>query len=207
MTDLDKYLNMLKSPKVSVRYDACEELRVATESSPEAILALEDATKDKDEFVAERAQKALAADVHQRMGVKMGRAWPFLESKSESQTEPEPEQPVNKAKNLAIGSMVLGIFGMCFSTLNAFGYWLAMSNCGGDGCGDFGVFFLLPMLFLDAVAGLLLGLAGLIPGMIAFHQITKETENGKALAITGIVLGTINCLQGIFIFAILKSFT
>ncbi len=49
MTDLNKCLAMLKSPKASERYDACEELRVASESSPEVVLALEDATKDADQ--------------------------------------------------------------------------------------------------------------------------------------------------------------
>jgi len=76
MTDLDKYLNMLKSPKADTRYSACEELRVATKSSPEVILALEEATQDKDEYVAERAKKALESDVHLLMARKMGRYSP-----------------------------------------------------------------------------------------------------------------------------------
>ena len=90
MTDLDKTLNMLKSQKADTRYDACEELRVASESSPEVILALEEATQDEDEEVAERASKALTSEVHLQMGVKMGRYWAISEVKPEPQTKPEP---------------------------------------------------------------------------------------------------------------------
>ena len=79
MTDLDKYLNMLKSPKASVRCDACEELRVATESNPEVILALEEAAEDEHESVAERARPALKAESHQQMVRKMGSYSPIPE--------------------------------------------------------------------------------------------------------------------------------
>jgi uncharacterized RDD family membrane protein YckC len=75
MTDLINYLIMLKSPKADTRCKACEELRVATESSPEVVLALEEATQDEDEYVAESARQALTADVHNRMALKMGRSW------------------------------------------------------------------------------------------------------------------------------------
>jgi hypothetical protein len=72
MTDLDKYLNMLKSEDADTRFDACDELCVATESSPEIILALEEATQDEDREVAERAGQALGAEVHSQMALKIG---------------------------------------------------------------------------------------------------------------------------------------
>jgi hypothetical protein len=101
MTDLDKYLNMLKSPKADTRYDACEELRLATESSPEIILALIEATQDENEDVAGRARQALGSDVHQRMGIKtgieMGSYLPIVEKEVQTETKIEPE-PVTLRK-------------------------------------------------------------------------------------------------------------
>jgi hypothetical protein len=93
MTDLDKNLEMLNSPQASTRYDACEELRVATESSPEVILALEEATHDENEGVAERATQALLADVHHQMAIQMGKNLPIYEAKSKPAIESEPEKP------------------------------------------------------------------------------------------------------------------
>ena len=90
MSNLNKYLKMLQSPKASVRYDACEELRVATESSPETILALEEATHDKDGGVAERARQALLAEEHLQMGVNMGRYWAISEMELHPQAKYEP---------------------------------------------------------------------------------------------------------------------
>jgi uncharacterized RDD family membrane protein YckC len=86
MTGLDKYTKMLKSPKSDTRYDACEELRLATESSPEVVLALEEATHDEDAYVAERARQALSVDVHTQMALKMGRSWAIPESETVNQS-------------------------------------------------------------------------------------------------------------------------
>jgi uncharacterized RDD family membrane protein YckC len=97
MTDLNKCLEKLKSPNPSERYEACEELRVATESSPEAILALEEAIRDEDPYVVERAIPALAADVHQQMGVKMGRYAPT------PGVEPIPGEQPSKALSVTQG--------------------------------------------------------------------------------------------------------
>lgn len=59
MTDESKLLEMLNSPKASVRYDACELLRVERSISPEAITALEQALDDPDPFVGGSAASAL----------------------------------------------------------------------------------------------------------------------------------------------------
>lgn len=98
MTDLDKSLKMLKSRDPNVRYEACEELRLATESSPEIVLALEEATQDDNRLVVERAILALTADVHQQMGVKMGRypAPPGAEHPPGELLSVQPNQPVGK---------------------------------------------------------------------------------------------------------------
>lgn len=67
----EKLLEMLKSEKSSVRYEACIRLQTVKESSPEIIEALEKATHDEDSNVAERANLALQADVHHTMAIKM----------------------------------------------------------------------------------------------------------------------------------------
>jgi hypothetical protein len=59
MTDLGKLISNLGSPKATVRYDACEELRVASSIPAEAIAALEKALNDADRLVRESAQSAL----------------------------------------------------------------------------------------------------------------------------------------------------
>jgi hypothetical protein len=196
MTDLDKYLSMLKSPKADTRYDACEELRVATESSPEVILALEEAAQDEDESVAERARSALAADVHRQMGIKMGRPWaiPEIKSeeiKSESQTEVEPEHPIFKAESLAIASLVLSCVGLSLDYL----IWNILNPPSPQYYGDFqsgGMCFLMGIL----IGGPLLGIISVLCGISAYWQIAKNAkiQNGKALAITGILLGILACL-------------
>ena len=60
MTDIEKLISMLQSPKSSTRYEACEYLRVAPALTPEAIIALQNAINDPDASVAEAAQRALA---------------------------------------------------------------------------------------------------------------------------------------------------
>lgn len=61
MADQSKLLSKLKHPKSGVRYDACEELRVATTLTQEATQALHLAANDPDAVVADAAQRALAA--------------------------------------------------------------------------------------------------------------------------------------------------
>ncbi len=68
----EKLLQMLTSKKSSVRYEACEWIRVRQESSPEIVTAIEKATYDGDKEVAERAKLALQADVHHQMAIEMG---------------------------------------------------------------------------------------------------------------------------------------
>ena len=87
MSALDRYLQMLNSPKASTRYDACEELRVANESGEQVILALEKMLHDKDTGVANAAQRALDAEVHQQMLIKLGR--PVSRTQAETQRDEE----------------------------------------------------------------------------------------------------------------------
>lgn len=59
MSNLEKYLQMLQSEKASVRYEACEELRVRENLPKSALLALQTATNDNDSLVADAARRAL----------------------------------------------------------------------------------------------------------------------------------------------------
>jgi Protein of unknown function (DUF3592) len=72
MYTTEKLLKMITSHKASVRYDACEWIRVRQESSPELVRALERATYDEDIDVAERAKYALQADVHHQLAIELG---------------------------------------------------------------------------------------------------------------------------------------
>jgi uncharacterized RDD family membrane protein YckC len=65
MTDIAKQLDRLTSPNKNKRYDACEELRVASDLPPEAISALEAASNDPETEVADAARRALLA--HQQV--------------------------------------------------------------------------------------------------------------------------------------------
>jgi len=93
MYSKEKLLQMLSSKKASVRYDACEWIRVNQESSPEIVNALVKATHDSDNEVADRANLALQADIHHKMAIKMG------------MIEPDKEDVVKKS--IALKSTVL----------------------------------------------------------------------------------------------------
>jgi len=67
MSEETRLLEMLKSPKASVRYDACELLRVQPSLSPDALSALELALEDSDPSV--RDSPASALQVHQTNSV------------------------------------------------------------------------------------------------------------------------------------------
>lgn len=59
MANIDQLLKMLDSPKASIRHEACEELRVSPEITPEALSALQNALNDPDSSVVESARSAL----------------------------------------------------------------------------------------------------------------------------------------------------
>jgi hypothetical protein len=59
MDSINFQIERLKSPDKNVRYDACEELRVALVITQEALDALEQATHDLDPDVADAAKRAL----------------------------------------------------------------------------------------------------------------------------------------------------
>jgi hypothetical protein len=96
----------------------------------------------------------------------------------------QPEQPAGEVNLPASASLILGVCSLLSFAI----FW----------CGSY-----LTMVSMDAVfddfiyGGLygtgLLGLASLICGIIALVQIKKLSRNEKRNAITGIVLGGIEC--------------
>jgi hypothetical protein len=83
MYSQEQLLKMLSSSQSSLRYDACEDIRINQESSPEIIAALEKAILDLDPNVAERAKLALLAALHHHVE-KEGES-PFLEHQGDVQ--------------------------------------------------------------------------------------------------------------------------
>jgi len=65
MDNVTLQINRLRTGSPRVRYDACEELRVAPHVSQEALAALEEATLDPDPGVADAAVRAFALHTQQ----------------------------------------------------------------------------------------------------------------------------------------------
>jgi hypothetical protein len=70
MSEIEKLVEKLRSPKAGARYEACELLHVATTIAPEAIAALEKVRHDPDPAVVESAATAL--QVHQGIAGRPG---------------------------------------------------------------------------------------------------------------------------------------
>lgn len=129
----EKLLKMLSSDKASVRYDACEWIRVSHESSPEIVTALEKATHDVDKEVAKRATLALRADMHHQMAIKMGMIEPEKTEEKEGKisqittkpgSAPMNDKTTKKMQTMyKLGKIFLGIFisfGIFSSCINYF---------------------------------------------------------------------------------------
>ncbi|HEX6269639.1 MAG TPA: hypothetical protein VFZ43_05360 [Anaerolineales bacterium] len=65
MDSIALQVDRLRSPNKVKRYDACEELRLTPRLSPEAILALKQASDDPDPDVADAARRALLVHVEE----------------------------------------------------------------------------------------------------------------------------------------------
>jgi len=70
MSEIEKLVGKLRSPKAVTRYEACELLRVAPTITPEAITALEKVLHDPDPVVVESAASTL--QVHQGIAGRPG---------------------------------------------------------------------------------------------------------------------------------------
>ena len=127
MSNLDKLLQMLDSPKSSSRYDACEELRVASQSSEKVMSALEKTLQDKDSGVADAAKRALAAEVHQQMAKKMKGPTPEVTETlpSHSEADMSTTAPATTALNSSqqrSKKPILGVLLNLFPLIMGLGY-------------------------------------------------------------------------------------
>jgi hypothetical protein len=70
MSEIEKIVEKLRSPKVRTKYEACELLRVAPTITPEAIEALEKVMHDPDPAIV--ASTASALQAHQGIAGRSG---------------------------------------------------------------------------------------------------------------------------------------
>ena len=95
---------------------------MATSSSPEVILALEEATQDENEDVAERAIQALLAEVHHQMAIQMGKNLAIYEPQPRSEIESKPKNPNDPCITVGLSllllpvAFILGVIGFFFMT-------------------------------------------------------------------------------------------
>ncbi len=116
MSDVEKWIAQLSSSKAGMRYEACEELRVA-ESLPEhAFKALELAINDPDPRVADASRRALTTH-------RPPTQEPALQSPA---SNPLPEGQKKRAGGCLIAFVVVAIVGVI----------LLGSICSSSGKGD-----------------------------------------------------------------------
>ncbi len=101
---------MLDSTKANTRYDACEQLRITSESKEQVVLALEKLVRDKDPDVADAAQRALRAEAHQEVLAKLGRTIPKSNAELLAETlrdrERENEIKANEEKKVLVSIVI-----------------------------------------------------------------------------------------------------
>ena len=98
LNPLGQFVEMLQSHKATTRYTGCEELRLAKESGEKAVQALEKALQDEDPLVADAAQRALSAEVHQQMLVRLGEVQEPNEKRGPLRPEVRRHYPVTLGK-------------------------------------------------------------------------------------------------------------
>ncbi len=117
MYSKEKLLEMLSSDNATIRYSACEWIRISPESYPEYITALQKATQDADAGVASSASLALQADVHRNMAISMASAG---EGPAPQVDAPSPQAAATPVP--AAGATPAGITSM-LREIRSWGFW------------------------------------------------------------------------------------
>ena len=183
----EKLLEMLSSKKASVRYEACEWIRVSQESSPRIIKALEKVSRDSDEEVAERATLALQADVHHQMAVKMGMIEPDKTGENEYVLSRDIYDRNTELKHSGLG---IASFGISILPLLSCIYFIFFEEGDiQDGMSIIGYCLCFGNPFVSLVS-LLLGIGGLL-----------QKDREKIFAILGVVISALIIVLYIYIFS------
>jgi len=96
---MDRLVKMLQSNNPNVRYEACEELRVAPSIPKEALAALRKATQDSDPNVVDAATRAVALHTAQ------------TEERMTQENAPTPNEPKQSFfKNFPFGFLSITMF-------------------------------------------------------------------------------------------------
>ncbi len=115
MDHITTQITRLTNPRADTRYDACEELRVASSLPPQALSALQRAAQDPDPGVADAAQRALRLHIGPPPAVPV--------PASESLIAPGVTVPVIYRRNAMvtaalaalISSIIVALFGVLMS--------------------------------------------------------------------------------------------
>jgi len=113
--EIGKLIKMLHSPKANIRYDACEELRVASAITPEAIEALQNAINDPDASVAESAQSAL--NVHLPPEPTSNDSKENQYASNDNPKQPQPQSQQGKAEPSTLGCLLTFVIAIGASIL------------------------------------------------------------------------------------------
>lgn len=184
----EKLLEMLKSKKTSVRYEACEWIRVSQESSSEIVIAIEKATHDVDKEVAQRAELALQADVHHQMAINMGMIEPDND-KNIIVERMNTENKEVKAKSYRIWGWILGIAGGLFMLLGILSFMM-MVGASYHEIFEVGLVCFPPSIILG------------IPLLILSYRIINSKRNMENSRIWGwfsLILGAFFVLSSIWV--------
>lgn len=177
---IQKVIDMLQSSNAGRRFDACEELRVASSITPEAIKALQEVVNDPNRDVADAAQRALNIHIPPISFIQK----PYSPGKAEDATQVEEQNTSNKAliAVLIVQSLIISILLLGTLSYETKLGWLLF---------DF-------TYSVSVGLGVIIGISNIICGIFAI----KASSNSRGspaigfLGFVGVILGLLSILTG-----------